>query len=48
MNIIKHKNNREYKIEDEVRNEVRNEVGDEVGDNDAMKFEVYECTVGGM
>lgn len=34
MNIIKHKNNREYKIEDEVRNEVRNEVGD----NDAMKF----------
>jgi len=44
MNIIKHKNNREYKIEDEVRNEVRNEVGD----NDAMKFEVYECTVGGM
>lgn len=44
MNIIKYKNNREYKIEDEVRNEVRNEVGD----NDAMKFEVYECTVGGM
>lgn len=44
MNIIKHKNNREYKIEDEVRNEVRNEVGD----NDAIKFEVYECTVGGM
>lgn len=44
MNIIKHKNNREYKIEDEVRNEVRNEVGD----NDAMKFVVYECTVGGM
>ena len=44
MNIIKHKNNREYKIENEVRNEVRNEVGD----NDAMKFEVYECTVGGM
>ena len=39
MNIIKHKNNREYKIEDEVRNEVRNEVGY----NDAMKFEVYEC-----
>ena len=60
MNIIKHKNNREYKIEDEVRNEVRDEVRDEiedeirnkvrnkVGDNDAMKFEVYECTVGGM
>ena len=52
MNIIKHKNNREYKIEDEVRNEVRdevrNKVGDEVGDNNAMKFEVYECTVGGM
>ena len=44
MNIIKYKHNREYKIEDEVRNEVRNEVGD----NDAMKFEVYECTVGGM
>lgn len=44
MNIIKHKNNREYKIENEVRNEVRNEVGD----NDAMKFEVYECTMGGM
>lgn len=44
MNIIKHKNNREYKIEDEVRNEVRNEVGD----NDTMKFEVYECTVGGI
>lgn len=40
MNIIKYKHNREYKIEDEVRNEV--------GDNDAMKFEVYECTVGGM
>lgn len=34
MNIIKHKNNREYKIEDEVRNEVRNEVGDNV----TMKF----------
>lgn len=48
MNIIKHKNNREYKIEDEVRNEVRNKVRNEVGDNDAMKFEVYECTVGGM
>lgn len=48
MNIIKHKNNREYKIEDEVRNEVRDEVRDEVGDNDAMKFEVYECIVGGM
>lgn len=39
---IKHKNNREYKIEDEVRNEVRDEVRNEVGDNDAMKFEVYE------
>lgn len=40
MNVIKHKHNREYKIGDEI--------GDEIGDNDAMKFEVYECTVGGM
>lgn len=36
MNVIKHKHNKEYKI------------GDEIRDNDAMKFEVYECTVGGM
>lgn len=36
MNIIKYKNNREYKI------------GDEIKDNAIMKFEVYECTVGGM
>jgi hypothetical protein len=36
INAIKYKNNREH------------ETGDEIGDNDAMKFEVYECTVGGM
>lgn len=40
MNIIKYKHNRKYKIGDEI--------GDEIGDNDAMKFEVYECTVGDM
>lgn len=40
MSVIKHKHNREYKIGDEI--------GEEIGDNDAMKFEVYECTVGGM
>ena len=44
MNVIKHKHNKEYKIGDEIRDEI----GDEIGDNDAMKFEVYECTVGGM
>ena len=36
MNIIKYKYNREYKI------------GDNKGDNATVKFEVYECTVGGM
>lgn len=40
MNAIKYKNNREHETGDET--------GDEIGDNDAMKFEVYECTVGGM
>lgn len=36
MNAIKYKNNREH------------ETGDEIKDNAIMKFEVYECTVGGM
>lgn len=44
MNIIKYKNNRkiklEYKIEDEIE--------DEKIDNVIIKFEVYECTRGGM
>lgn len=44
MNVIKHKHNREYKIGDEVEDEVE----DEIKDNAIMKFEVYECTVGGM
>lgn len=40
MNVIKHKNNREYKIGDEI--------GDEKIDNVIIKFEVYECVRGGM
>ena len=40
MNIIKYKYNREYKIGDNK--------GDNKGDNAAVKFEVYECTVGGI
>lgn len=40
MNAIKYKNNRE--------DETGDETGDEIKDNAIMKFEVYECTVGGM
>lgn len=40
MNAIKYKNNREHETEDETE--------DEIKDNAIMKFEVYECTVGGM
>lgn len=40
MNTIKYKNNREHKTGDKIE--------DEIGDNAIMKFEVYECTVGGM
>lgn len=40
MNAIKYKNNREHETGDET--------GDEIKDNAIMKFEVYECTVGGM
>ena len=36
MNAIKYKNNREH------------ETGDEIKDNGIMKFEVYECTRGGV
>lgn len=48
MNIIKYKYNREYKIGDEIGDETGDETGDEIKDNAIMKFEVYECTVGGM
>ncbi len=44
MNAIKYKNNREHETGDETGDEI----GDEVKDNAIMKFEVYECTVGGM
>lgn len=44
MNVIKYKNNREYETGDETGDEI----GDEIKDNAIMKFEVYECTVGGM
>lgn len=40
MNAIKYKNNRE--------DETGDETGDEIKDNAIMKFEVYECTRGGM
>lgn len=40
MNAIKYKNNREHETGDNK--------GDNKGDNAAVKFEVYECTVGGM
>lgn len=40
MNVIKYKNNIEHETGDET--------GDEIKDNDVMKFEVYECTRGGM
>ena len=44
INAIKYKNNREHETEDETGDET----GDEIKDNAIMKFEVYECTVGGM
>ena len=44
MNAIKYKNNREYETGDETGDEIK----DEIKDNAIMKFEVYECTVGGM
>lgn len=44
MNAIKYKNNREH----ETRDETGDETGDEIKNNAIMKFEVYECTVGGM
>ena len=40
INAIKYKNNREH--------ETRDETGDEIKNNAIMKFEVYECTRGGM
>lgn len=40
MSAIKYKNNIEHETGDET--------GDEIKDNAIMKFEVYECTVGGM
>lgn len=40
MSVIKYKYNREYKTGEEI--------GDEIKDNAIMKFEVYECTRGGM
>lgn len=44
MNAIKYKNNIEYEAGDETGDET----GDEIKDNAIMKFEVYECTRGGM
>ena len=44
MNAIKYKNNREHETGDETGDEIK----DEIKDNAIMKFEVYECTRGGM
>lgn len=48
MNIIKYKNNRKIKVEYKIENEIEDEIEDEKIDNVIIKFEVYECTRGGM
>lgn len=44
MNIIKYKNNRKIKVEYKIEDEIE----DEKIDNVIIKFEVYECTRGGV
>ena len=44
MNIIKYKNNRKIKVEYKIEDEIE----DKKIDNVIIKFEVYECTRGGM